>query len=132
MPEVTVNIYSRSYRLAVSTGEEALIQRCADIVDKQMKAIREGGKVINQDQIAVLAALEVAYEANKNVQKNSTDAQHSAAEKDAEIARLKARIAELESRPALRHPCRPRGRTRRPRRQSSASAASASRPSTQT
>ena len=43
MPEVTVNIYSRSYRLAVSTGEEALIQRCADIVDKQMKAIREGG-----------------------------------------------------------------------------------------
>ena len=100
MPEVTVNIYSRSYRLAVSTGEEALIQRCADIVDKQMKAIREGGKVINQDQIAVLAALEVAYEANKNVQKNSTDAQRSAAEKDAEIARLKARIAELESRPA--------------------------------
>ena len=58
------------------------------------------GKVINQDQIAVLAALEVAYEANKNVQKNSTDAQRSAAEKDAEIARLKARIAELESRPA--------------------------------
>lgn len=100
MPEVTVNIYSRTYRLAVSTGEEALIQRCAEIVDKQMKAIREGGKVINQDQIAVLAALEVAYEANKNVQKNATDAQQSVIEKDAEIARLKARIAELESRPA--------------------------------
>ncbi len=100
MPEVTVNIYSRTYRLAVSTGEEALIQRCAEIVDKQMKAIREGGKVINQDQIAVLAALEVAYEANKNVQKNATDVQQSVIEKDAEIARLKARIAELESRPA--------------------------------
>ena len=72
--------------------------------------------MINQDQIAVLAALEVAYEANKNVQKNSTDAQRSAAEKDAEIARLKARIAELESRPApVAAPCRPRGRTRRPR-----------------
>ncbi len=100
MPEVTVNIYSRTYRLAVSTGEEALILRCADIVDKQMKAIREGGKVINQDQIAVLAALEVAYEANKNVQKNSDDVQRATAEKDAEIARLKARIAELEARPA--------------------------------
>ena len=96
MPEVTVNIYSRSYRLAVSTGEEALIQRCADIVDKQMKAIREGGKVINQDQIAVLAALEVAYEANKNVQKNSTDAQRSAAEKDAEIARLKDQLKQIQ------------------------------------
>ena len=96
MPEVTVNIYSRSYRLAVSTGEEALIQRCADIVDKQMKAIREGGKVINQDQIAVLAALEVAYEANKNVQKNSTDAQRSAAEKDAEIAKLKDQLKQVQ------------------------------------
>lgn len=107
MPEVTVNIYSRTYRLAVSTGEEALIQRCAEIVDKQMKAIREGGKVINQDQIAVLAALEVAYEANKNVQKNATDAQQSVIEKDAEIARLKARIAELESRPAPVAPSAP-------------------------
>lgn len=107
MPEVTVNIYSRTYRLAVSTGEEALIQRCAEIVDKQMKAIREGGKVINQDQIAVLAALEVAYEANKNVQKNATDAQQSVIEKDAEIARLKARIAELESRPAPVAPSEP-------------------------
>ena len=48
MPEVTVNIYSRTYRLAVSTGEEALIRRCAEIVDKQMKAIREGGKVIKR------------------------------------------------------------------------------------
>ena len=107
MPEVTVNIYSRTYRLAVSTGEEALIRRCAEIVDKQMKAIREGGKVINQDQIAVLAALEVAYEANKNVQKNATDAQQSVIEKDAEIARLKARIAELESRPAHVAPAEP-------------------------
>ena len=70
MPEVTVNIYSRTYRLAVSTGEEGLIQQCAELVDKQMKAIREGGKVINQDQIAVLAALEVAMKLKSKL-KNS-------------------------------------------------------------
>lgn len=99
MPEVTVNIYSRTYRLAVSTGEEALIERCADLVDRQMKAIREGGKVINQDQIAVLAALEVAYEAHKNTEKQVADSLRTQQDKDAEIEALNARIRELEARP---------------------------------
>ena len=100
MPEVTVNIYSRAYRLAVSTGEESLLQRCAEIVDRQMKSIREGGKVINQDQIAVLAALEVAYEANKAASARDGELARLTEEKDAEIASLKARIAELEAMPA--------------------------------
>lgn len=100
MPEVTVNIYSRAYRLAVSTGEESLLQRCAEIVDRQMKSIREGGKVINQDQIAVLAALEVAYEANKAASARDGELARLTEEKDAEIASLKVRIAELEAMPA--------------------------------
>ncbi len=101
MPEVTVNIYSRTYRLAVSTGEEGLIQQCAELVDKQMKAIREGGKVINQDQIAVLAALEVAYEAQKKAEKLASEETQCVATKDAEIESLKARIRELEARPVV-------------------------------
>ena len=100
MPEVTVNIYSRAYRLAVSTGEEALLQRCAEIVDRQMRNIREGGKVINQDQIAVLAALEVAYEASKAASARDGELARLTETKDAEIAVLKARIAELEAMPA--------------------------------
>ena len=100
MPEVTVNIYSRAYRLAVSTGEEALLQRCAEIVDRQMRNIREGGKVINQDQIAVLAALEVAYEASKAASARDGELARLTETKDAGIAALKARIAELEAMPA--------------------------------
>ena len=100
MPEVTVNIYSRAYRLAVSTGEEALLQRCAEIVDRQMRNIREGGKVINQDQIAVLAALKVAYEASKAASARDGELARLTEAKDAEIAALKARIAELEAMPA--------------------------------
>ena len=94
MPEVTVNIYGRAYRLAVSSGEEALIQECAETVDRQMKSIREGGKVINQDQVAVLTALEIAYEANKACARDAEIARKTA-EKDAEIAALKTRIDEL-------------------------------------
>ena len=100
MPEVTVNIYGRAYRLAISSGEEALIQECAETVDRQMKSIREGGKVINQDQIAVLAALEVAYEASKAASARDGELARLTEAKDAEIAALKARIAELEAMPA--------------------------------
>ena len=64
-----------------------------------MKAIREGGKVINQDQIAVLAALEVAYEAQKHAEKLSVEKAQFIEAKNAEIESLKARIRELEARP---------------------------------
>ncbi|MFU0842495.1 MAG: Cell division protein ZapA [Burkholderia sp.] len=100
MPEVTVSIFNRSYRLAVSTGEEQLIKDCAQTVDKQMQAIREGGKISNQDQIAVLAALEVAYEAKKKESNRSVELNRKIEDQKTEIEELKARISELENRPA--------------------------------
>lgn len=65
MSEVTVTIFNHNYRLAVSTGEEELLKNCAKLVDDQMSAVRAGGKVIAVDQIAVLSALEIAYDAQK-------------------------------------------------------------------
>lgn len=65
MPEVIVSIYNHKYRLAVSTGEEDLLRDCAAQIDRQMEAMKASGKVIAADQIAVLTALEVAYEAKK-------------------------------------------------------------------
>ena len=65
MSEVTVTIFNHNYRLAVSTGEEELLKNCAKLVDDQMSNVRAGGKVIALDQIAVLSALEIAYDAQK-------------------------------------------------------------------
>lgn len=65
MSEVTVTIFNHNYRLAVSTGEEELLKNCAKLVDDQMTNVRAGGKVIALDQIAVLSALEIAYDAQK-------------------------------------------------------------------
>ncbi|MDO5532524.1 cell division protein ZapA [Sutterella sp.] len=65
MSEVTVTIFERSYRLAVSSGEEHLLEECARTVDEQMQAVRAAGRVIANDQIAVLTALELAYDARK-------------------------------------------------------------------
>ncbi len=65
MSEVIVTIFNHNYRLAVSTGEEELLKNCAKLVDDQMSAVRASGKVIALDQIAVLSALEIAYDAQK-------------------------------------------------------------------
>lgn len=65
MSEVTVTIFNHTYRLAVTAGEEDLLERCAKTVDEQMSAVQASGKVIAIDQIAVLTALELAYDAQK-------------------------------------------------------------------
>ena len=63
MSEVNVTIFDRNYRLAVTTGEEKMLEDCARQVNEQMLAVRAAGRVIAIDQIAVLTALELAYDA---------------------------------------------------------------------
>lgn len=95
MPELTVAIANRSYRLAVTEGEQQLLESCANKLDEQMKLIREGGKVSNPDQIAVLAGLSIAYEARrKAVERDGLEDELKA--RDARIEELLARIEELE------------------------------------
>ncbi len=65
MSEVNVTIFDRNYRLAVTTGEEKMLEDCARQVNEQMLAVRAAGRVIAIDQIAVLTALELAYDAKK-------------------------------------------------------------------
>lgn len=65
MPELNLRIFSRNYRLAVTPGEEPVLEQCAQRVDQHMEAIRSGGRVVALDQIAVLAALEIAYDDSK-------------------------------------------------------------------
>lgn len=80
MSEVIVTIFNHNYRLAVSTGEEDLLKNCAKLVDDQMSAVRASGKVIAVDQIAVLSALEIAYDSQKK-EAETTSALAAAEEK---------------------------------------------------
>lgn len=65
MSEITVTIFNRNYRFAVTQGEEELLRECAKRVDSQIQKLRSGGKIVSADQLAVLTALEIAYEAEK-------------------------------------------------------------------
>ena len=59
---VTVNILEKDYEVACATGEVDALRASARYVDRQMQAIRNSGKVIGLDRVAVMAALNIANE----------------------------------------------------------------------
>ena len=62
MEHVTLSILGREYRLACAPEEKPTLLNCAQYVDAKMQAIRDGGKVMGADRIAVMAALQIAHE----------------------------------------------------------------------
>ncbi len=62
MKQVEVSILGQVYMLGCPEGGEALLATAVAGVDKEMTAIREGGKVKARERIAVLAALNLAYQ----------------------------------------------------------------------
>lgn len=92
MPELNLRIFSRNYRLAVTPGEEPVLEQCAQRVDQHMEAIRSGGRVVALDQIAVLAALEIAYDDSKT----QTTLEARVAELEEQAAQTKAAVPEPE------------------------------------
>jgi cell division protein ZapA len=61
MKQVEVTILGQSYILGCPDGgETSLLEAVAD-VDREMSAIRDGGKVKARERIAVLAALNLAF-----------------------------------------------------------------------
>jgi cell division protein ZapA len=62
MKQVEVSILGQAYILGCPEGGEALLEAAVASVDKEMTTIREAGKVKARERIAVLAALNVAYQ----------------------------------------------------------------------
>ncbi len=62
MENLSVSILGREYRLACTPDEKESLLKSAQLVDTKMQAIREAGKVMGADRIAVMAALQFAHE----------------------------------------------------------------------
>jgi len=61
-PGVTVSILDKEYLIACSDDERHDLMRSADFLDKKMREIRDNGKVIGADRIAVMAALNISHD----------------------------------------------------------------------
>jgi cell division protein ZapA len=59
--QVEATILGQSYILGCPEGGEAALLEAVAAVDREMSAIRDGGKVKARERIAVLAALNLAF-----------------------------------------------------------------------
>ncbi len=60
--QLTLTIFGREYRVACAPEERDDLIACARYVDMKMTAIRDTGKVMGADRVAVMAALQLAQE----------------------------------------------------------------------
>jgi cell division protein ZapA len=59
---VSVRILEKEYRVSCGPDEEEGLRESARMLDQRMREIRQTGRVIGVDRIAVMAALNIAYE----------------------------------------------------------------------
>ena len=57
-----VTIMGRDFRVACPEEEQAGLLEAVDYLNKKMLDIRDGGKVIGLERIAIMAALNIAHE----------------------------------------------------------------------
>ncbi|MCV2361030.1 MULTISPECIES: cell division protein ZapA [Roseateles] len=62
MKQMEVTIMGQSYLLGCPEGGEAALAKAVSQVDREMSAIRDSGRVKARERIAVLAALNLAYQ----------------------------------------------------------------------
>ena len=62
MKQVEVSILGQAYTLGCPEGGQELLAKAVAAVDREMTSIRDAGKVKARERIAVLAALNLAYQ----------------------------------------------------------------------
>jgi cell division protein ZapA len=96
MKQMEVAILGQVYMLGCPEGGEALLARAVAAVDREMGQIRDAGKVRARERIAVLAALNLAYQLAEQgpAKATSATAEASQAEVGALVARLDVALNE--------------------------------------
>jgi cell division protein ZapA len=57
-----ITIMKKEYTISCPADEEADLLKSADIVDSQMRKIRDSGSSVGNDRIAIMAALNIAHD----------------------------------------------------------------------
>ncbi len=90
MPQVTVNIAGKTYRMACADGEENHLEELARLLDERIAQMREAFGEIGDMRLQVMAALTIADELSET--------RKTAGKLEAEVAELKELIANGDAR----------------------------------
>ena len=88
---LTISLLGREFRVACPEGEERQLQSAADYLNRKLKEVRDTGKVVGNERIAIMAALNIAHESVSN---RMNAASTGASSVDA--AAIRRRIAALQ------------------------------------
>jgi cell division protein ZapA len=59
---VIINVMGREFRVAAPEGEEKQLVASVDYLNRKMREIKDTGKVVGNERIAIMAALNIAHE----------------------------------------------------------------------
>ncbi|MFL2554855.1 MAG: cell division protein ZapA [Candidatus Rariloculaceae bacterium] len=59
---VSIRILEKEYQVACLSNEKAALMESAEMLNQKMREIRDSGKVVGLDRVAVMAALNMANE----------------------------------------------------------------------
>lgn len=59
---VSIHIMGNEYHVASPADEVEKLEQAAKALDKRMREIKEGGRIIGLERVAVMAALNLSYE----------------------------------------------------------------------
>jgi cell division protein ZapA len=83
---VTISVLGREFRLACPEGEEKQLLASVDYLNRKVKDVRDTNKVVGNERIAIMAALNIAHElVSKRADSTSADSPAEALEIALEI-----------------------------------------------
>jgi cell division protein ZapA len=59
---LTINVMGREFRVACPEGEENQLLASVDFLNRRLREVKDTGKVVGNDRIAMMAALNIAHE----------------------------------------------------------------------
>ena len=59
---VSVSILDKEFQVNCPADEQAALEESAQHLDKRMRTMRDNGKIVGMDRLAVMAALNTTYE----------------------------------------------------------------------
>ena len=63
---LTLHLLGREFRVACPEGEERQLLASAEYLNRKLKEVRDTGKVVGNERIAIMAALNIAHEFMSN------------------------------------------------------------------
>ena len=87
---LTISLLGREFRVACPEGEERQLLAAAEYLNRKLKEVRDTGKVVGNERIAIMAALNIAHESMSN------RANGAAGAASLDTAAIRRRIASLQ------------------------------------